>query len=298
MDHGTSIIKVDNSIMQEEILNGAGKDRVSFLKQQVAWTAVYGFEYYAVPFDQLKELLRNDYGFSPFKYKSVEEGAIYDKVKHPNAWGRVRGRDNVNNTVSWLCLDVDVTIIEAEEMHSILANINHHIALTSSPFNNCKYRVIVELSRAVTITEQEWKPFLASVAKYLGIPKLDMLGRSQVFYGYNRRIVLSTLDKEAIDPARHLEMARMKVAEIEERFDNEIPLVQRQEILSRMYSTFHFAYEAVDGEGTTKLMAAVHRAKMLGADRAYLINLVNSINNFWDNPMPAHRLQSTIMAAL
>ena len=61
--------------------------------------------------------------------------AIYDKEKHPQAWGRVRGRNNVNNTVTWLCLDIDDTTVTDEEMHRILGNLNHHIARTSNKDN-------------------------------------------------------------------------------------------------------------------------------------------------------------------
>lgn len=298
MLHGTSILQVDNSAMQEAIANNADKERISFLKQQVAWNAVYGFEYHEVPFSKLGDLLSHDYGFTPFKYKSVDEGAIYDRVKHPTAWGRVRGRENVNNAVSWLCLDIDDTIIEAKEMHSILSNVNHHIALTSNRTNKYKYRIIVELSRLVTVSEKEWKPFLSSISSYIGVPKLDMLGRSQVFYGYNARTVLSVLDKGTVDPTRHIEIAKMRVTELEERFDAMIPPGERQTALDHMYSTFSFAYEAEDGEGTTKLIAAVHKAKMLGADRQYLVELVHSINNFWDSPMNIQRLNSTILASI
>lgn len=296
--HGTSILKVDNSAIQNAIAHNADKERVSFLKQQVAWSAVYGFEYHEVSFMQLKELLRHDYGFTPFKYKSVEEGAIYDKVKHPYAWGRVRGRENVNNQITWLCLDIDDTIIEAQEMHNILSEINHHIALTSNRNNKCKYRIIVELSKPVVVSEKEWKPFLKSVAGYLGIPKLDMLGRSQVFYGYDDRTVWSVIDKQRINPDRHLEFAKMKVIEMEAQFEAQIPKHQRKGALERKYSTFGFAYDAEDGEGTTMLMGAINKAKALGADRQYIIELVNDINNFWDCPMPKHRLESTVMTAI
>ena len=298
MQHGASFLVVDNDPIQEAIAAKAHKDTIQYLKQQVAWYAVYGFEYAESSFEGLGFLLGHDYGFTPFKYRSVEEGAVYDIEKHPDAWGRVRGRENVNQQTSWLCLDVDDSLLTDEEMHSILANINHHIARTSNKDNPYKFRVIVELTKKTTITEDEWKPFLKSMIDYLGIPKLDMLGRSQVFYGYNNREVLSVLDREAVDPQRHIEMARMKVAELEEKKALELPPGQRDTALKNRYSTFGFAYDAASGEGTTKLMAAVHKAKEMGADREYIVDLVHRINNFWDHPMPMGRLKSTVMAGI
>ncbi len=298
MKHGASFLPVDNSPIQEAIASNQPKDIISYLKQQVAWYAVYGFEYNEVSFEQLGNLLTYDYGFTPFKYKSVEEGAVFKIEKHPNAWGRVRGRENVNNQVSWLCLDVDDSTVTDEEMHLMLANINHHIARTSNRNNPYKFRVIVELKELTTISEDMWKPFTRSVADYLGIPELDMLGRSQVFYGYLDRKVYSVLDKEAIDPQRHLEMARMKVAELEEKRATELPPEQRDAALQSPFSTFGFAYDAPPGKGSTNLMAAIHKAKGMGASREYLFDMVHSINTFWDHPMPQHRLESTILTAI
>jgi len=150
MNHGISYIEVNNAPIQEAIEAHASKDRISYLKQLVSYEAVYGFQYDEVSFEQLSNILSHDYGFTPFKYALVKD-AIYDKEKHPQAWGRVRGRSNVNNVITWLCLDIDDTTITDEEMHQILGNLNHHIARTSNKNNPCKYRVIVELSKPTVI---------------------------------------------------------------------------------------------------------------------------------------------------
>ena len=297
MLHGISFIPVDNTALQEAIASNLPKDRISYLKQAVSYDAVYGFEYDEVSFEQLGNILSNDYGFSPFKYKTKEEGAVYDVDKHPHAYGRIRGRNNVNDTISWLCLDIDDTTITDEEMHQVLGKMNHHISRTSNKNNPYKYRILLPLSQKITISNDLWKPFTRSVASYLGT-KTDLLGRSQVFYGYEGRTVLSITDKADLDPSTHLEVARMKVAEIEEKRANAMPKGEADKRLQRPYQEFEFAYEAQDGEGSTKLLAAIHHAKELGADRDYIIGLVHSINNFWDHPMPAHRLQSTIMSAI
>ena len=298
MDHGVSFLEVDNSKIQEAIANNQSKDVISRLKQEVAWFAVYGFEYDEVSFEQLGNLLTHDCGFTPFKYASVGEGAIYDTVKHPEAWGRVRGRANVNDTVSWLCLDVDDSSITAEEMHQILANTNHHIARTSNKDNPYKFRVIVELTTPITITESLWKFFIKSVATSLGIVKLDALGRSAVIYGYKGREVYSVLDKGTIDTSRHLLMAQTKVAELEEKRATALPKDRQEAALQSPYNTFGFAYDAEGGDGTNMMLGAINKAKELGATREYIVDLLHSINNFWDHSMPEHRLQSTVMTAI
>lgn len=298
MQHGASFLAVNNAPIQEAIAVGRDRETVKYLKQEVAWYAVYGFQYAETSFAKLGHLLGHDYGFTPFKYKDVKEGATYDTEKHPDAWGRVRGRDNVNSQVSWLCLDIDDSLVTADEMHHILSTINHHIARTSNKDNPYKFRVMVELSQAVLVSEAQWKFFLRSVGDYLGIAELDMLGRSQVFYGYNDREILSVTNREPLDPHRHIEMAKMKVAELEEKNALAYPPGQRAKALQYRYSTFGFAYDATDGTGTTKMMAAVYKAKELGADREYIIDLVHRINNFWDHPMTQARLNATIMVGI
>ena len=40
------------------------------------------------------------------------------------------------------------------------------------------------------------------------------------------------------------------------------------------------------------------QAKEMGASREYMVDLVYSINNFWDHSMPVHRLKSTVLTAI
>lgn len=297
MKHGISYLAVDNTAIQIAIAAKKSKEDISYLKQCVAYNAVHGFEYDEVEFIQLANILANDYGFNPFKYKSVDEGAIYDKNKHPDASGRVRGRENINNKLSWVCLDVDTTIVSDIEMHEVLCNINHHIARTSDKDNPYKYRIIIELSKQVTVTTNTYKFFMASIANYLQI-KIDNLGASQCFYGYFGRTVYSVIDKLPLDPSRHLEMALMKYSELEEKRATALPPGLADAALQQPFNTFGFAYDCSSGEGTTLMLGAIAKAKSLGASKEYIIDLLYSINNFWDHPMPIHRLQSTVMTAI
>lgn len=297
MLHSISFIEVDNSAIEKAYIDNKSKDIIQSLKQEVAFNTVYGFEHDKVEFSALSNILSNDYGFSPFKYKSVEECAVYNKEKHPNAFGRVRGIQNINNSVTWICLDIDETTISDLETHAILSDLNHHIARTSNKDNQYKYRVLIELTESATITRELWKPFIKSIANSLGF-KVDNLGPSQVFYGYKGRKVYSTIGKGQLSPSTHLKWAHMRVAEIEEKRALAIPKGQADRALQSPFNTFGYAYEAANGEGTTKLLAAIHQAKELGASSEYIIDMVHSINAFWDIPMSLTRLKSTVLTAV
>lgn len=297
MEHGASFIAVDQTELQQAITNNASKDHISFLKQKISWEAVYGFEYATTTFPNLATLLCNDYGFSPFKYASVEEGAIYNKEKHPHAYGRVRGLANIKGPISWLCLDIDSSVLSIHEVHKILNKLNHHIARTSNPNNDYKFRVILELSKPINVSKEQWKFFIASIGNSLGL-KIDSLGRSQCFYGYKGREVYSTIDGHPFDPSSHLNVASMRVAELEEKRANAIPKGIADKALQNPFTTFEYAYLADSGEGTTRMLGAIQHAKELGASPAYIRDLLLAINNFWDKPMNLQRLQSTVMTAI
>ena len=297
MQHGISFIPVDNSAIQQAIADKASKDHISYLKQSVAFNAVFGFEYDEVSFEQLGNILCNDYGFSPFKYKSIQEGAIYNIDKHPTAYGRIRGRSNISGPITWLCLDVDDTTITDEEMHQILGKLNHHIARTSDKDNACKYRILIELSKPIVVSNEHWKFFMKSIADSLHI-KIDNLGASQCFYGYKDRKVYTTLGQGTIDPSRHLEIAHTRYDEILEKRANAIPASIADVALQSPFCTFGYAYDATSGEGTTMMLGAIQQAKELGASKEYIIDLLHAINDYWDSPMPEHRLQSTVMTAI
>ena len=299
MKHGASFVYVDNSRIQEAIANKEHPDVIARLKGNVAFNCIYGFDYGEVPFTELGNLLTNDVGFNNFKFKNIEEGAIYDRDKHPDAWGRVRGKHNLSPTTSWVCLDVDDTILEASEMHSILSGINHHIALTSNPANTLKYRIIIELSEPVLIAPEEWKFFIKSIASYLGVGKIDALGPSAVFYGYKGRTLLSVLDQHKVEPQRHLAYAKMEVTKHEEAravwVDNG---VDTSFLLQNPYTTFDFAYDAKVGDRWATSMAAIAKAKALGANREYIENLMYAINDFLDVPKSRELVKTSLFSAI
>jgi hypothetical protein len=85
---------------------------------------------------------------------------------------------------------------------------------------------------------------------------------------------------------------------IEERKNALLQTTTPAKALSQPYTTFSFAFDAKDGEGTTMLLGAISKAKDLGASRDYIKELVININNFWDSPMPLSRLEATVLTAV
>jgi len=298
MLHGTSLKHIDNSLIQEAIKNKADPNTIVRLKANVAFNCVTGFEYYEVPFKDLANLLNNDVGFNNFKFKDVST-AIYDKAKHPTATGRVRGVNNIDSGCSWVWFDIDVTTLTDQEMHTILGNINHHIARTSNPAKANKYRILVELDRLIQITRDEWKPFMSSVAKSLGLGKIDNLAQSAVIYGYNNRDVLSVLNGIKIDPTKHLYMAR---AELARRAEEEATIVMlpgmAQKALKAPYTTFDYAFTAQVGDRWKTSMAAIQQAKKLGASKDYIKDLMYKINDFLDVPKSREVVRLSLFSAI
>jgi hypothetical protein len=292
-----SYIHTDTTALQQAIKNNASKKSISYLKQQIAHQAVTGFKYSNTTFDGLALLLAEDYGFSPYKFKTAEEGAIFDKKKHINPIGGIRGKHNITNPITWICLDIDSSPYDINETHAILAHINHHVALTSNPVKLYKYRIILPLTTAVIIPSEEWKFFIRTLTTSLGI-QADILGPSQCYYGYKGREVLTINDKFSVDPLPFKQSAHMMYVAIEERKNALLQSTTPSKALAQPYTTFSFAYDAQDGEGNTMLLGAISKAKDLGATREYIKDLIININNFWDDPMPLSRLESTILTAI
>ena len=298
MQHGVSLIHVDNDALQEAITSKASPNIITRLKANVAFNCVTGFEYHSVSFKDLANLLNNDVGFSNFQFKEASK-ATYNKEKHPNATGRVRGVNNIIGGCTWLWFDIDVTTISDTEMHSILNNVNHHISRTSDPSKQYKYRVLVELDKEMLITRDEWKFYLQAVANSLGMGKIDRLAMSQVIFGYKGREVLSVTNRTALNTDNALQVARAAVAKQQEEFalTSTTPELAKA-ALATPYTTFQFAYDAQEGDRWKTSMAAIEKAKQLGASREYIMDLMYDINDFLDVPKSRDVVKASLFSAI
>lgn len=266
----------ENTVHYETIVKtevtGASFLEVSGTKEQRAKACASGYSYAESTFVNLKNLLSMDLAFTPF---ALKEG--------------VRGRENIISGTTWICFDVDDSNLRASEVHEIIEDVNHHIALTSDPDNEFKFRVIVQLDASVQLEPLEWKYFIESVSDFLGLP-IDKLPQSQIFFGYAGREVLSTTDADAIEIKDHITYAMTRAAE--KTPAKEMTPKEKSAQLGAPFATFEAAFEARTGSGSRLLYAAARKSHGLGASIDDTINLVRTISDYWDSPFPPHRLRA------
>jgi len=114
------------------------------------------------------------------------------------------------------------------------------------------------------------------------------LPKSQIFFGYAGRKVLSKLDGIAIDVKEHLLYAAAKVAE--EKPDKELTTKEKSSQLATPFSTFAFAFEAKNGQGSRSMYSAARRAYTLGMPKEEIKALMDEISEYWEYPLPTPRL--------
>ena len=234
-----------------------------------------GYEYKEVGFERVANLMRNDTAYCMFEFS---EG------KRSNA--------NIKSGTKWLCLDIDNSTITDEECHDMLSDFKHHICRTSNSTNPFKFRVAIELDKYIDPENKIWKKFVESVASYLALD-VDILPKSQIFFGYKGRNVLTNMNGDLVEVKEHL------VKATSEESKKHIPTTKEaKEMLEDQYETFFYAYESKKGTRSTTLIRAVKHAKDLGASMEELIHLVDDINNYWSDPMEEARLETTIKSQI
>jgi hypothetical protein len=287
-----SYLEVDNSKLNQLIANNAPDSEVDLEKHRIASTTTYGYQFMDTSFENLKNMLAEDFAYTPFMLKTPDTDAVYDKKKHPNAQGGVRGRGNTIGGCKWIVLDIDKSTITAEECHMLLSDINHHIALTSDPKNHNKFRVLLELDSIVDIPDLHWKAFIQHISEYLAI-NTDPLPKSQIFFSYADRKVLSTTDAEPLATKDFIVKASETVNSKER--PKKLSPTQGKSMLNDPLGTFHYSYYAEEGEGSRSMIRAALHAKDLGATYQDVIDLMNDINDYWTYPMEEVRFQRTIL---
>jgi len=245
------------------------------IKEYMQKNSADGFEYVEASFKDLADLLKLNCAYTPFKFKDGK-----------------RNKANLEGKTNWLVLDIDDANITEEEAHLLLSDINHHIARTSNPDNAFKFRILIELNEVIDISELQWKYFLREVMDMLGI-KFDLLPKSQIYFAYAGRKVLSVLDGEKLN----VKEAITKSAEAlvtKETVKSKPNKGKSKELLDNPLDTFSFAFEAKNGEGSRSMIRAAYYAKDLGADTNYILDLIDQINNYWEYSIEQERLENTI----
>lgn len=263
--------EIDCTALNDAIKEG-NTDKVRQAKHNIAATVNYGFDSADTTFADLPEMLAHDYAFSPFKFKDG-----------------VRRKENLESGTKWITLDIDDSPLSAEEAHMMLGDINHHIALTSDNSNQFKFRVLLELDSEVFLDPIAWKHFYLKIADDLGI-KADPLPQAQIFYSYGGRTVYSNTDAGPIETRDYLMYAK-EAATDRESHNKVTTNAQKRALLNDPTTTFEFAFEARHGEGSRSMYRMVRYAQDLGATLEESLQLLDDVNDYWDNPMHDERLE-------
>lgn len=241
-------------------------------KEERAKNSVYGFKFLETEFDKLSVLLSDDYSFLPFELK-----------------GGVRNSESIINETKWLCLDVDESDITSEEAADMLGDYKYHIARTSNGDNPFKFRIFLELDSKVAVKDKHWKLFIKSVSDEIGI-KVDLLPKSQVYFGYKGREVLSNKEGDVLEAKKHL------LACVDKNRDKPKSKVQTTEELKNKGETFFYAFEAESGKRSLSLIRAAKHAYDMGADKDYITLLIEEINDYWIEPLDNDEIERTILS--
>jgi hypothetical protein len=296
---GVSLLNVDTSAIQKAVKEKKPKATISQLKQELSWTAVYGYDFVEkdpegnpLRFEDYKHLLEDDYAYTPFKLKEGAD-AIYDREKHPKVTGGVRGKDNIASGAKFVVLDVDTSTITDEEAHFLLEGINHHIARTSDPDNPFKFRVLVEMDMIVNLDSISWKHFIKLVGEKLGL-NIDPVAQSQIFYSYKGREVLSEIDGEPM-AVKDLVVSALKAKEVKAAA-KVISKPAMKALLDNPMATFGYAFEHPTETGVSSvMMQAAYYAKDLGCTKEYCIELMKLIQKHVEYPLTPARFTGTVL---
>jgi hypothetical protein len=290
---GVSIKEIDTSRLAEAIKRKADSKTIKRIKSELASEGVYGYRYVETTFSEYSELLKEDMIYSPFKFKTKEEGAVYDSKKHPKASGGIRGADNIVGGTKFIVLDIDESHITDEEAHELLEGINHHIARTSNPDNAFKFRVLVELDNIITLDGFTWRYFVEEVGKELGLT-CDLVAQSQLYFTFAREKVLSCTDGLPLETKDLL----IKARERKDMKESAKPIssAEKSKLLNNPIDTFGMAYYYNKPSGlATKMIAAAKLAVELGADKEYVLNLVRDIQDKTDYPIEDSKFERTFI---
>lgn len=244
-------------------------------KDQRRKACASGYEYAETDFEDLAGMLERDLAYTPFRFING-----------------IRGKENLSGTCKWVVLDIDSSEITDEEAHILLSDINHHIARTSDPNNAFKFRVLLELDSQVDIPDNQWRWFIQSISEDLGL-KADFLPKSQIYFSFKDRNILSTLNASTIEVKNHVFFASNKLS-LEEK-EEKITAAQQKVLLNDPLTTFDKAFNAKQGEGSRRMIGAARRARELGASKEYVLQLMRDINEYWIQPLSDKRFEETII---
>ncbi len=265
----TDIVGVSYLIFESNLKGTALKDYMSR-------NCSTGYEFYETTFKDIALLLKEDAAYNAFRFK---EG--------------IRSKANIISGTKVAILDIDKSYLTDEEVHILLNEYNHYIVRTSDPDNQFKFRVLLELDAVVDIDDQLWKAFLEEIEDELGLT-LDILPKSQIFFSFKDRNVLTQLDGIPLETKSLLDKAAIRIKN-KPTATADLPIKVKKSKLSDPRTTFTYTFDAEPGERSRLMYRALAHAIDLGADETYIKKLASEINNYWVEPLDEERLQRTLV---
>ncbi len=247
-------------------------------KDERAGKIADGYLYKETTFIKLANLLKADTAYTPFKFKTKDEGGVFNEKVIPNPVGGIRRKENIGSGAQFIVLDVDDAGISIHEASDMLADYKYHMAITSDPDNIYKFRVILPLDINVTLDRTDWKQFMLKVSEHLRI-KIDLLPQSQIYFGFGNREVISNLegeDLEASEIIKQLTEPKTVILPVSRKLLDAI-------WVDRM-NTFGYAYNVKSGGGVhNSLYNAMKHAYDLGYSYDENVMLLGDIINFMED---------------
>ncbi len=233
--------------------HGASHKKVTGTKEERAWQCKDKYIYKKTDFNNLSILLSNDTSYCAFEYSDG-----------------VRSNDNICSGATFVVLDIDDSDISYTEAHDILSDYTHHIAKTSDDSNPYKFRALIELDVEINLDARLWKNFMAKVGEHLGL-ELDLLPKSQQYYGFKGREVLSNTAEplEASEIVKTIDMLPKEVKKLQP--------AKRGEVYDDRFNVFNYAYEVEGDTGATAMYRAFKHAHDLGFTKDQVIGLLMDI---------------------
>ena len=239
----------------------------------------YEFEE-GMEFSDLDELLCMNAVYSPFMFTDGK-----------------RSRDNVEGGTGLLVLDIDEGNMTDEEVHLLLDDMLHYVVRSSDPDNPYKYRVILSLDIELDVDDDLYKMFVQCAAEELGLVA-DQLPKSQIFFSFAGRNILSQLEGEQIGVKDLLDTANTRMRDKPDKPVRELPTASKKALLSDARETFSYGYEAEKGRRSILMYRALMHAVDLGADEEYVQNLAEDINSYWVEPLDLAELYRNLVAPI
>jgi len=247
------------------------------MKEYMKVNCSKGYTYEEAKFEELPSgILESNAAYSPFRFA-----------------GGIRSKSNIEGGAKFVVLDIDKSMLTDLETHTLLNEYNHHIARTSDPDNEYKFRVLIELDSIVDVEDRMWSVFIEEIGIELGIV-IDNLPKSSIFFSYENREIHSQTEGTPLPVKPLLDRAAIRLRD-KPKPARELPTASKKALLDDPRTTFEFAFNAEKGERSRFLYRALAYAIDVGATEEYIIDLANEINDYWTDSMDTDRLENTLI---